>query len=90
MLTYEDCIGLSDLTEDEIKAIAEHENLPEIVALEFGHYLIEAENGVPAIKAIIVDDIAQANADGNHKHAAKLKLILRHFVNTHPENPNPT
>lgn len=87
MLTYEDCIGLSALTEDEIKAIAEHEHVPEIVALEFGHYLIETEDGVPAIKAIIMDDIAHANEEGNYNHASKLKLVLRHFVETHPENP---
>ena len=87
MLTYEDCVGLSDLTEDEIKAIAEHEHVPEIVALELGHYLIETEEGVPAIKAIIMEDIAQANKEGNYNHASKLKLVLRHFVETHPENP---
>lgn len=87
MLTYEDCVGLCELTEDEIRAIAEHEHVPEIVALEFGHYLIEAPDGVPAVKAIITDDIAHANASGNYNHAANLKLVLRHFVDTHPENP---
>ncbi len=86
MLTYEDCVGLSDLTEDEIKALAEHGHVPEIVALEFGHYLIETEGGVPAIKAIIMEDIAHANEKGNYDHAAKLKLVLRHFVETHPNN----
>ncbi len=87
MLTYEDCVGLSDLTDDEIKAIAEHEHVPEIVALEFGHYLIETEKGVSAIKAIIIDDIAHAKEKGNYDHATKLKLILHHFIETHPENP---
>jgi len=86
MLTYQDCIGLSDLTEEEIKAIAEHEHVPDIVALEFGHYLIETEDGVPAIKAIIIDDIAHAEKNGDSKHATKLKLVLQHFIDTHPEN----
>ena len=40
MLTFEDCLALADLTEEEILAIAEHENLPETVALELGHHLI--------------------------------------------------
>ena len=39
MLTYEDCVELSDLTEEEIEAVAQHEHLPEIVALELGSYL---------------------------------------------------
>ena len=36
MLTIEDCIGLSGLTEDEIAAVAEHEHLPAMLALEMG------------------------------------------------------
>jgi hypothetical protein len=38
MITIDDCIGLSGLTEDEVDAIAEHEHLPEIVAAELGNY----------------------------------------------------
>ena len=30
MLTFEDCLGLSELNEDEILAIAEHEHIPEL------------------------------------------------------------
>jgi len=86
MLTYQDCIGLSDLTEEEIKAIAEHEHVPDIVALEFGHYLIETEDGVPAIKAIIIDDIKHAEKNGDFNHVTKLKIVLKHFIDTHPEN----
>ena len=40
MLTIQDCIELSELSEDEILAIGEHEHLPEIVALEMGNYLV--------------------------------------------------
>ena len=32
MLSYEDCVGLSELTEEEIRAISEHEHIPEVVA----------------------------------------------------------
>jgi len=37
MLTLDDCIELSELTEEEILAIAEHEHVPEMVALERGN-----------------------------------------------------
>ena len=40
VLTFEDCLGLCELTEEEIRAIAEHEHLPQIVALELGNYLM--------------------------------------------------
>ena len=86
MLTYQDCLGLCELTEEEIRAIVEHEHLPDIAALELGQYLIERPDGDLRIKKIIVDDIRNAEGRGDLKHALKLKLVLRHFVQTHPEN----
>lgn len=47
MLTFEDCIALSELTDEEIAAIAEHEHPPVIVAAELGNYLIHGADGVP-------------------------------------------
>ena len=87
MLTYEDCLGLCELTEEEIEAIAEHEHLPQMAALELGNYLIHSPDGVPHIKRIILDDIEQAEKNGNRKHVLHLKLVLKHFVDTHPQNP---
>ncbi len=80
MLTLEDCIALSELSEEEIDAIAEHEHLPEIVAAELGYYLFQSDNGRQTIRAIIRDDIAAARIRGDFLHSAKLKLVLRHFV----------
>jgi hypothetical protein len=40
MLSFEDCIALSDLTVEKVDAIAEHEHLPEIIAAELGCYLV--------------------------------------------------
>jgi len=84
MLTYEDCVDLSGLSDEEIDAIAEHEHIPKIVALELGNYLLETEAGVPAIKKIILEDISDAEACGDLVQAAKLKLVLQHFISTHP------
>ena len=83
MLTIQDCIELSDLTEDEILAIAEHENIPEMVAVELGSYLVHAENGEKRIKRMIVDDIKHARETGNLKHAAVLKSVLKHYLECH-------
>ncbi len=84
MLTYEDCVDLSGLTDEEIEAIAEHEHVPRLVALELGHYLLETETGIPAIKKIILDDIKAAQEKEDLVKAAKLKWVLQHFVSTHP------
>jgi len=87
MLTFEDCLGLCELTEEEIDAIAEHEHLPEMAALELGNYLIHRDDGVRVVKRMILDDIAEAQRHGDMKRALTLKLTLKHFVDTHPDNP---
>jgi hypothetical protein len=84
MLSYEDCLGFCELTEEEIEAIAEHEHLPAIVAAEYANYLCHAPDGEARIWRIIVDDIAAARARGDARHALALKLVLRHFVEHHP------
>jgi hypothetical protein len=84
MLTFEDCVALSELTDAEIAAIAEHEHLPMTVAAELGNYLIHGADGVPRIKRMIADDIAGAERRGDRRHALALKLVLRHFVEQHP------
>lgn len=86
MLTLQDCIALSDLTEEEVDAIAEHEHIPEIVAAELGCYLVHSPDGVPMLKTMILEDIAAAKVRGDRDHALKLRLVLRHFVRTHPGN----
>ena len=83
MLTIEDCIALSELTEEEILAIAEHENLPEIVALELGNYLVHTRQGEARIERMILDDIERAQACGNQRRAGELKSVLKHFCETH-------
>jgi len=88
MLTLEDCLGLCDLDEEEILAIAEHEHIPEIVAVELAEYVIHLPDGVPRIKKMILEDIDNAKVHGNIEHADHLFLVLKHFVATHPDyNP---
>ena len=84
MLTLEDCIGLSGLTEEEILAIAQHEHIPQMAATELGNYLCHSPEGELCIKAMIRDDIAHAAACANRDRELALKLVLRTFVLQHP------
>jgi hypothetical protein len=84
MLTLEDCLALCDLTEEEVLAIAEHEHIPEMAALELGNYLVHAPGGEMRIKSIIRDDIAEARLRGHRSVELALKLVLRDFVLQHP------
>lgn len=80
MLTLEDCIAFSELTPAEVEAIAEHEHVPAIIATELGNYLMRLPDGPEKICTMIRDDIVAAMADHHYQHSAKLKLVLRHFL----------
>jgi len=83
MLTIQDCIELSELTEEEILAIAQHEHIPEMAALELGNYLIHTPDGQKRIKAMIVDDIDDARREGHFDRVLALKLCLKHYLEHH-------
>ena len=83
MLTIQDCIGLCRLTEDEIIAIAEHEHLPDMLALELGDYLCRTTDGELRVKRMIVEDIEAARERDDLAHAAKLRKVLQHFLEHH-------
>jgi hypothetical protein len=87
MLTLQDCIGLCELTEQEINAIAQHEHIPEIIAAELGQYIIHSKDGVPHLRRIILDDIEEARSRGLDSEVEQLELVLKHFIVTHPERP---
>jgi hypothetical protein len=85
MLTFEDCLALCHLTEEEVAAIAEHEHIPEIAAIEYGDYLIQTDNGEQHIKRMIIEDIERAKDCGNLKHVEELEAVLKHFIFNHPK-----
>lgn len=83
MLTIEDCIALSELTEQEILAIAAHEHIPAMAATELGHYLVQTPGGEFRISAMIRDDLDEAHRAGDYRRAALLRLCLRHYLDHH-------
>jgi len=87
MLTLQDCIAFSDLTLEEIDAIAEHEHLPPTIAAELGCYLVHCPNGRQAIRSMIRDDIEAARGRGQLRHSVELKVVLQHFVEHCRRNP---
>ena len=83
MLTFEDCLALCELTEEEVDAIAEHEQISQTVAVELGSCLIQRPDGQLLIQHMIVDDIRAAQERGDVAHAAHLKQTLRRFIEAH-------
>jgi Family of unknown function (DUF6455) len=89
MLSYEDCLGLSGLTPEEIAAVAKHEHLPEIVALELGSSLFGTSEGKQLVRRMIVDDIEDACRRGDTRTAGKLGVVLHRFIETHLDRHGP-
>lgn len=87
MLTLEDCIAFCDLTEDEILAIAEHENVPEIVAAEIGTDLLKSSQGIFQIEYFIRDNLEKAKLSGQEAKTKQLDRVYASFHATYPLNP---
>jgi hypothetical protein len=85
MITLEDCVAFSGLTEEEVLAIAEHEHLPEIAATAFAQYLLSKQHGSEIVRDMIIDDIRRAQLVDDKKHVLTLLHVLHHFLKTHPE-----
>jgi hypothetical protein len=84
LVDYESARLLAELSQEEVDAIAAHEGLPDMAALELGKYLCDTPEGERALKGIIRDELDACRERGDHEGAAKLRLVLRHFVETHP------
>ncbi len=85
MLTLKDCIELCELDIEEINAIADHEHIPEIIAVEFGEYLVHCDDGAPRIRRMIIDDIEAARKRNDKHQVLKYETILKHFIATYPD-----
>ncbi|MBM3581458.1 MAG: hypothetical protein FJX37_05770 [Alphaproteobacteria bacterium] len=85
MLTIEDCVALSGLTEAEILAIAEHEHIPFTAAAEMGRCLFCAEHGLDTLRLMILEDIWAAKKRGDRAHVRELKQALKDYAATRRE-----
>ena len=85
MITLEDCVFLSGLSEEEVLAIAEHDHLSDIAAVVKGEYLLNEEHGAEQIFSMIVDDIRHAQTKGDKEHVVTLLHVLHHFLRSHPD-----
>lgn len=85
MISLDDMIGMSGLSEEEILAIAEHEHVEPSIASSLGAYLSSEKDGLERVRAMIFDDIRAAQALGDVQHERELLHVLHHFLRQHPE-----
>lgn len=87
MISLTDCIALCGLDEAEVRALAEHEHLPEIAAAALGAYLLHLPHGAEKVQQMIEEDIRNALDRGDRAHARDLFMALRHFLKEHGPAP---
>lgn len=80
MLTLKDCFDFSDLTEDEICAIAECEHIPIISALEEGENLIHSAHGRQRVAKMLLKRAQECELSGMDVHASHLRCIHKAFI----------
>jgi hypothetical protein len=85
MLNLRDCLDMADVTEKEIAAIARHEHIPLIVALELGHYLLGTPEGAKQVRQFIVDDIDDAQRRHNCHDCETFSRSLARYLENHPD-----
>ena len=85
MLSLEDCLSLCELSEAEIATIVSIEKIPEVIAAGMARYLVHPPDGVPKLRRMILDDIAQAEEQGDAEVSERLIGVVKHFVATHPQ-----
>lgn len=85
MITLDDIEDLTDLSRDEIAALAEHEHVGLMRASLIGNYLMHAHHGPQKIQAMICDDIRAALHADDLDRAKALFATLREFMAEHPD-----
>ncbi|GAA0309450.1 hypothetical protein [Rhodovulum strictum] len=85
MITLDDIEDFTDLTRDEIAAIAEHEQIPEADAALLADYLMHAHHGAQKVLAMISEDIRNALHADDLPHARALYAVLHRFIADHPD-----
>ena len=86
MLSLQDCLDLSDLSDAELAAIARHEKIPPIVALELGHRLIQTPAGVETLRQFILDDILSAQRLNRCGDCEAFSRTLAAYDEKHPDD----
>jgi len=84
MLTLNDCIAFSGLTDEQLEAIAHHEHLSLILAAELAEDMVGCRNGCARLAAMLVEEAREAALAGDCRRAAQVRHALHEFLAEHP------
>ena len=82
-LTVQECVDMSELANEAIRAIAEHEHIPEVVAAELGQELLKATGGIAEIRRILEASLELAVRAGEQDKINDRKRVLERFISSY-------
>jgi hypothetical protein len=85
MISIKDCLDYSDLTEDEVAAIAEHEHLPFASAAQLACCLAQSRDGTEVLRCLLKNAVCDAAQCGHEEALRTAELALNQFDANHPE-----
>ncbi|MDX9996206.1 MAG: hypothetical protein RBS28_12870 [Rhodocyclaceae bacterium] len=85
MISIKDCLDYSDLTEDEVAVIAEHEHLPYPCAVEMACCLAQTDEGAEMLRCLLKNAVCDAEVCGRPEGVDTARKALEQFAANHPE-----
>jgi hypothetical protein len=86
MISIKDCLDYSDLTEDEVDVIAEHEHLPYPCAVELACGLAQSEEGTEILRCLLKNALGDAKVQADATALKAAKRAYAQFAADHPEH----
>jgi hypothetical protein len=80
ILTVQECVDMSELSNEAIRAIAEHEHIPEVVAAELGQDMLKTAGGIAEIERILEENLELAVQAGEQDKINDRKRVLERFI----------
>jgi hypothetical protein len=80
ILTVQECVDMSELSNEAIRVIAEHEHMPEVVAAELGQELLKSTGGIAEIRRMLEKSVELAIQAGAEDKINDRKRVLRSFI----------
>lgn len=84
MLSLQECLDLCGLSEEEAEILAEHENIPLMIAAEMGATLLQTPKGTFYVKCCIQECLERAKLAGDRDKARRIDGVLLQFNAAHP------
>jgi hypothetical protein len=80
IVTVQECVDMSELSNEAIRVIAEHEHMPEVVAAELGQELLKSTGGIAEIRRMLEKSVELAIQGGVEDKINDRKRVLRSFI----------